>query len=163
MAGRARVATTFSTPRLSHPIVGGCVATNLDLYVCTDRTGAVNLFALPTLCWVVCVAPPLPLGPPPLRPTIHDAEPFVPSPACLVEWDEPGGQLVLSAEADGSVRVWHLPSLLLEADEAAEVNEANEDVAAAITRGADDSPGVFPPPLEAEAAKAQLKLLHPLT
>ena len=43
--------------RLKHPIVDGCVAEHMsaELYVSSDRSGAVNLFALPTLHWAVSV------------------------------------------------------------------------------------------------------------
>ena len=47
---------------------------------------------------------------------MQDSEPFRPSPALLPAWDEASARLVLSAESDGSVRVWHLPSLIRHAE-----------------------------------------------
>ena len=86
---------------------GGAVADACSAVVFALRDGAVAVFSLPKLDWLVCVAAGGIAG---VGRSLRDA--FAPSPVVWPTWEAAGERLVLLAESDGAVDVWHLPSLL---------------------------------------------------
>ena len=140
---------------------GGAVADACSAVVLALRDGAVAVFSLPKLDWLVCVAAGGIAG---VGRSLRDA--FAPSPVVWPTWEAAGERLVLLAESDGAVDVWHLPSLLqfardrLHATAERAVRRASlgrdPDLAAAAeaAAAAAEPPSPPKPPLAASAADA---------